>query len=1285
VKTPAADSPAVQTPYAKTRVSKAKRLRRWISGLIALSLILAATVIGTASLMFPWLLSHPEKVQSFLSERLKRPVQFERLTGRWRAQGPIFSLDELRIGGEKGAPILSIASAELAFDFYAFLHRGRSWYQLNIVAPRIDVQRDGDGRWQVRQWSGGRNFDLKALRNIGAIGLRDARINISDLPSGRQLKLVDAELSISESRHGRSVFARFRTESGSVPMQVACNLDTAFANGHCYFRGRALRAQEWLSTWPVQGVATLGGTLDVDVWVDLVAFQPQRVHLELAAEEVSWRGLRMVQLSNGQSVEPRFSPDRMAVAMRWQRESADGWNLALIEGDSIAESGADATSRLSINRVLDATNVGTTRIEVQSLRLERLLPWLALSDALSPAFAGTLYEAAPSGELRDLVWNRIDGGASDIRGQFRGVGLQATRKLPRVQGVSGRVSGDELATLFHLDAVVTDFSYPGVFRHALPVSIDPLLIALMPQTDGLRIGFEQLHVRGEGFEFEGSLALMFSDDGGRPEVEAVLRVLPSSLTAAKALWPVNVMPAVTVQWLDRALESGRIDGGVAAIRGDLDDWPFGNGEGRFDAMVAISDTQVKFNPLWPQALLHSARVQFINHAMQIGIPSAEMLGSPIHDANVSIDDLKLPELIIDAHSASDGVRLLELIRNSPLQQKFGAELVGVSVDGAADVDVVLQLPLRKDLGPLRANGRVTLHDAELRDLKWNLRFDRANGSVRFSDHGFSADALSVHLQEDVAELSIALGEFVANDAHQLEASLRGELSMQSVMAGVSAMQPHLARFPGKSQWDLTLLIGVADAQGQSTKHLALRSDLQGIAVDLPAPLRKDAATAMPFELELSLPLAGSQMRMQLGQLARFNAVAATPERLFSGHLALGGGLADSLPMSGLRISGEAPAIDLGGWASLDVDGDGSSVPLQVDVHAEEVDVLGRAFSNTSVRIVRGENQSSIVLKGDGVDGTFELASVNSDVAGITARFKTLHWPEAGPSGQSKPLDPGLVPPLHIWVGDLRLGAAEFGEARIETRPSETGMRIQELTTRSPTLTMRASGSWELKADGEESALDITFSAEDIGKMLNGLGYGSVIKGGQTVARLNAVWPGSPAQFALHRVRGTLQGEVGEGRILEVEPGAGRLFGLVNFASIPRRLSLDFSDFFKSGMAFDSIKGSFALNAGDAVTDDLRVEAPSAEIMIKGRAGLVARDYDQEMEVVPRVRSALPLVGAVAGGPVGAVVGVLAQDMLRKPLDEIVTARYRVHGSWDKPEVVLIAKEKRRLEPLPQRE
>jgi uncharacterized protein (TIGR02099 family) len=1278
-------TPVVKAPVLKTRVAKAGRWRLWITGTLALVLILMASLVGCASLMFPWMLSHPEKVQSFLADRLKRPVAFAKLSGEWRPEGPLFSLDGLRIGGENGSEVLTIERAELAFDFYAFLHKGRSWHELRIVAPVIDLEHGVDGQWQVRQWQGaqntGKSFDLGALRSLGSVGLRGARINISDAGSGRKLHLVDVELRISERLSGREVFARFRTESGTVPMQLACDLDSGFASGRCYVRGRGLLADEWLATWPIQGVAAVGGRIDVDAWIDLEKFGPRRAQLELSAADVIWRGQRLVQLSNGQTVEPRFSPDRMQLALLWERLAEGGWRLALTEGDIEDESAADQLSRLEVQRIANAQGAAT-RVMVQSLRLERVLPWLALSDTVSPVVAGMLFEAAPQGELHDLVWQRGGDGVAQLSGSFRNIGLHATRKLPRVQGLSGRLSGDERATLVHLDAVHTDFSYPGVFRQALPVQLDPLLIALMPQPDGLRIGFEQLHVRGEGFEVEGHMALEFTDGGGRPFIDGVVRVLPGSVPAAKAVWPVNVMPAVTVQWLDRALESGQIESGMAAIRGDLDDWPFAGKEGRFDAIATISETQVKFHRLWPHALLHSARAQFVNNAMQIDIASAEILGSPIHDASARIDNMKAPLLTIDARSLSEGSKLLSLIRESPLQQKFGAELLGVSIDGATDVDLNLQLPLMKDGGPAQVQGRVMLRDADLRDLKWNLRFDKASGGIRFNQTGFSADALNVRLQEDVAELNIAVGGFVADEAHQLEASLRGELPIAAVMSGFDALEPHYAKFPGKTHWDLTLIVDKADTNGLSRKHLAVRSDLLGMAVNLPAPLRKDAGTAMPFEFAMSLPVAGSRISMKLGQLARFEAIAESAELPFSAHLALGGGLADALPERGMRIDGEAPAIDLGGWAGMDSAGDGSSFPLDVDVHAEEVDVLGRAFADTSVRIERSDTRSLVTLKGDGIDGGFEMATVNSDLLGITARFKTLHWPEAKPSSPSHPLDPSLVPPLHIWVGDLRLGTAAFGEARIETRPSDTGMRIEEITARSPTLTMRASGSWELKPSGEESALDITFSAEDIGRMLNGLGYGSVIEGGQTVARLNGTWSGSPAQFGLHRVRGTLAGEVGEGRILDVEPGAGRLFGLVNFASIPRRLSLDFSDFFQSGMAFDSVKGSFSLHEGDAVTQDLKVEAPSAEIKIKGRAGLVARDYDQEMEVVPRVRSALPLVGVLAGGPVGAVVGVLAQDVLRKPLDGIVTARYRVQGSWEKPDVVLIAKEKRLIEPAP---
>ena len=69
--------------------------------------------------------------------------------------------------------------------------------------------------------------------------------------------------------------------------------------------------------------------------------------------------------------------------------------------------------------------------------------------------------------------------------------------------------------------------------------------------------------------------------------------------------------------------------------------------------------------------------------------------------------------------------------------------------------------------------------------------------------------------------------------------------------------------------------------------------------------------------------------------------------------------------------------------------------------------------------------------------------------------------------------------------------------------------------------------------------------------------------------------------------------------------------------------------------------------------------------------LLLRNGEQLLLAV--VIPVIVLVGAVAGGPVGAVVGVLAQEVMRKPIDDVVSTRYRVRGTWDKPDITLIGK------------
>jgi uncharacterized protein YhdP len=167
------------------------------------------------------------------------------------------------------------------------------------------------------------------------------------------------------------------------------------------------------------------------------------------------------------------------------------------------------------------------------------------------------------------------------------------------------------------------------------------------------------------------------------------------------------------------------------------------------------------------------------------------------------------------------------------------------------------------------------------------------------------------------------------------------------------------------------------------------------------------------------------------------------------------------------------------------------------------------------------------------------------------------------------------------------------------------------------------------------------------------------------------WAGAPSTFALAHFDGTLNVSVKGGRIPEANPGAGRIFGLFNLASLPRRLTLDFGDFFKSGFSFDSIDATFTLKDGNAFTSDLLVKGPAADIAVKGRTGLKARDYDQTMEITPHVGGTLMLGGALVGGPVGAAAGALLQGVFKN----VTRNRYSVTGSWDKPTMTLLAKER----------
>lgn len=164
------------------------------------------------------------------------------------------------------------------------------------------------------------------------------------------------------------------------------------------------------------------------------------------------------------------------------------------------------------------------------------------------------------------------------------------------------------------------------------------------------------------------------------------------------------------------------------------------------------------------------------------------------------------------------------------------------------------------------------------------------------------------------------------------------------------------------------------------------------------------------------------------------------------------------------------------------------------------------------------------------------------------------------------------------------------------------------------------------------------------------------------------WDAPPLDVNLDNLQGTLEFHVGKGRVTGVNPGVGRLFGLLNLGALQRRLTLDFTDLFHEGYSFDRIDGRFSIGGGEAQAEAVTIVGPAADLAITGRAGLLTQDYDQIVTVTPEISTTLPLAGAIAGGPVVAAALLVAEQVMGEEVNKLIRYQYRVTGPWSDPQI-----------------
>lgn len=1269
-----------------------RHARRVLAYGVLVVLILVACFVGIASEFLPWAEHNPDKIQAWLSERTGQKIVFSQVKGEWTRRGPRFALQGLRVG--EGRQALDVGEADLLVSMYSGLLPGRPLTELKVSRLSLRLQQDDEGRWAMVGLPGkGSQDPLSQLEGFGELQIERARLSIVSQRHGwnAQLPRVDLRMRVSGSRLRVGVSAW--VDEAVQPLDAVLDWRRDEESGLLWIGGRELALERWTRTFPIQGVRLLRAQADADVWVDVAAQKIRDVRVAVELEDL------LAQANNDATpATPAKSVnaatirwDEAALRLRYQRVEEGG--RISVSHLQVEDAGGDAMSVPPF-----AMQWGeVTAVDVPEMPLRLFSDLLPLVPNVDAGLRDWMRAADLKGDLRDLRITPMPGGHWQGSARLQQAGFSAVGRQPGLDGLDAQLRFDAQGGVMRLNDAKPTLRWPKTLSEDLSLRLSGTL-ALQREDQDWLLSASKLRVKGEGFGLQARALMRFEPNGGAPKFDLAADLTPSDFRTAKKFWLRDRMAPNAVRWLDDSLVEGKVLRGRIAIGGDLSDWPFRKQEGRFDARADIADAIVRFSPDWPQARAFNADVAFDGPGFTVQA-KADLLGNPVEVRSGGIADFADSLLMLDLRSATNGASLQELMRQSPLRKEHQAHLDAARVTGSTEVTMGLQLPLRAGADQAarkRIEGSLTLKDARLNDSRWGgVDFRAVNGQVRFSDRGFDTGPLNVRLDQQPAVFQLKVGESLGVPGLEARAQLSGVLPPSTLLRfheSLAWLKPYVV---GSSQWQVQ--VDIPSAKGADSR-LTVSSDLVGTRLKLPAPLDKPADMTLPLELQATLQARRTPVELSLGRLFAMRAVAREDAPL-TGLIRFGGAVEGELPARGLRIDGRAGRMDAAGWIGFAA-GDGASGGLSdVDLQVEQLLLLDRSYADTRLRLDRSPTATRIRLDGRSIAGSIDVPDAEGGV--VEGRFSHLHLDslsmtgnaatpapasttaEAGePPPPSLLSDPAKVPALRFRIDDLRLGGSLLGVASLRTSPMPGGLRIEEFSTTGKALRIDAKGDWTVQAGAPLSRLSMRFSSNDLGEMLGALGFRGKIDGGKTTASLEGQWVGSPAEFSLTRFQGRLKADVGEGRLLDVEPGgSGRILGLVSITELPRRLTLDFSDFFSKGFAFNYMRGEFLIADGRAVTQRWMVDGPSSDIIFSGATDLRSQTYDQRVEVLPKAGGVLPAIGLLAGGPAGAAVGAVAQAVLQSPLKQATRTVYSLSGPWENPKTEVIEKGPAKKPPL----
>lgn len=1254
--------------------------------------MLSAITLGVTRSFFPHIDSYKPYFEKWASDALHQSVKIGKVQAEWKGLHPVVSMDNVDILSDNSTlPLLHIQRLQVGANVInSLLQRRLVPSSIAVLGTRMRVHRIDANTLEVN----GISLPIKAneaskidvgeviawLLNQGQIRLEEVDLNWED-QSGRlfQITHLTAILSNKFSKHqviGTATLlaatpTRFRfvaniKKEGSQVDQI---------RAECFLFIKNLDLTPWIKETPLYGVQIEQATLNrLRLWAVWDNSQWQQFQALFRLEQT---------IFSTEHLKKPFHVDQLFANAVWQRQP-DGFSFAADQIKLMANQKTWPLTQLSMRQSQTENAPSVQLFQADKLDLHQLQELAENITSIPDTLKTNINAISPEGNLNQVLVRRelptTGGDASfSASANFSELKTSTWKKIPAVEGLQGSVRFTPNAGDLQIDGNSLTVDAPFWFSHPFALAQYHGRIEWITQEDGLKIQATDMAFADANLGIRAQFGLWLPKQS-TPYIQLLASFSEQDASHLREYVPTELLRTNSglSKWLTEAFTAGDGVDGQMVLQGPLADFPFDEHTGEFEILVHVKNMLFNYKTGWPSISHLYADALFQGRSLDIQAPQAAIMDIPVSQIKAQIPDLAHAELDVTGNNIQTNMQNgLQFIAKSPLQKTIGEGLGNLALDGAMNLDLQLHIPLHQGKETSTVQGDVLISpNGKLSLPDWDIKLTDLSGAFTFTEDSLSAKQLLAKWLGQPVNITIS----TATNNPTILAQIKGHTTIAKIQKeyDLDFLKDNVS-----GETDYTASLQITKKAGRSQTVFSLDSDLQGVAISSPNILQKSANEKRATHAEIKSPEKGSvnvlvQYAKKISAAITFAQNKKKTWDLFSADIRLGENPAEFQTTPGLFIDGYLPQLawtDVKEYVSplFNKSSTKQALPLKVqkiDLTIDQLTAFGLTLLSANIQAAPKLNNWVIGINSPNIIGNLSIPNdLSRPIVGNFDRFRII----PSDAKTKSDINPGDIPPLNLRFKNFIYGDKPFGAVSLLTVPSKNILGIKNLSLDAGNTHLTASGRWQLGGQGrQQTTLSGNLQSDNIGAALKTWRVTGGVLGGAGTTDFALSWPSAAYDFSAKQLNGNFSLSFGKGSIInigdskEAEMGVGRILNLLSLQSIPRRLTLDFSDLVQKGFPFDEMKGDFSIQNGNAFTNNADLRGPIAKVEIKGRIGLGNKDYNLIMMTTPYLTSSLPVAATIVGGPIVGAATWLGNKVLGGVVNKIATSTYSVKGLWDNP-------------------